>query len=77
MKILVTGASGLLGLNLSLQMHDKHEIIGVDRAKLANTPFNIIKADLLNLDALPKLSMNPSQMPSSTAPQTPLWTLVS
>ena len=55
MKILVTGASGLLGLNLSLQMHGTHEIIGVDRAKLANTPFDLIKLDLLDLGALPKL----------------------
>ncbi|MBT7188684.1 MAG: SDR family oxidoreductase [Anaerolineae bacterium] len=55
MKILVTGASGLLGLNLSLQMHGTHEIIGVDRSKLANTPFDLIKLDLLDADALPKL----------------------
>ena len=55
MKILVTGASGLLGLNLSLQMHGTHEIIGVDRAKLANTPFNLIKADLLDLDSIPHI----------------------
>ena len=55
MRILVTGASGLLGLNLSLQMQSKHTIIGVDRAKLANTPFDLIKADLLDSDVLPKL----------------------
>ncbi len=55
MKILVSGASGLLGLNLCLQMHTQHQIIGVDRAKLANTPFDLIKLDLLDLDALPKL----------------------
>ncbi len=55
MKILVTGASGLLGLNLSLQMHGTHEIIGVDRSKLAHTPFDLIKLDLLDSDNLPKL----------------------
>jgi len=55
MKILVTGASGLLGLNLSLRMHNKHHIIGVDRTKLGNTPFDLIKLDLLDWDALPKL----------------------
>ena len=55
MKILVTGASGLLGLNLGLQMHDKHEIVGVDRASLANTPFPLINADLLNTDAVPRI----------------------
>jgi dTDP-4-dehydrorhamnose reductase len=54
-KILVTGASGLLGLNLSLQMHDTHEIIGVDRSRLVNTPFDLIKLDLLDSDGLPKL----------------------
>jgi dTDP-4-dehydrorhamnose reductase len=48
MKILVTGASGLLGLNLSLMEIGAHSIVGVDRSKLAGTPFEIIKADLLD-----------------------------
>lgn len=47
MRILVTGASGLLGLNLSLGMAGTHPIVGVDRSKLAGTPFELIKADLL------------------------------
>jgi dTDP-4-dehydrorhamnose reductase len=47
MKILVTGASGLLGLNLSLGMIGTHTIVGVDRNKLSGTPFEIVKADLL------------------------------
>ena len=47
MKILVTGASGLLGINLSLQMNGTHTIVGVDRNKLTGTPFEIVKADLL------------------------------
>jgi len=55
MKILVTGASGLLGLNLSLQMHQTHNIIGVDRASLANTPFPLINADLLDADAIQRI----------------------
>jgi dTDP-4-dehydrorhamnose reductase len=55
MKILVTGASGLLGLNLGLQMVNAHEIIGVDRSKLAGTPFRLIKADLLDPDVEHKL----------------------
>jgi len=46
MKILVTGASGLLGLNLSLMEIGTHTIVGVDRAKLANTPFELIRAEL-------------------------------
>ena len=48
MKILVTGASGLLGLNLSLMAMESHSIVGVDRAKLASTPFELIKGDLLD-----------------------------
>jgi dTDP-4-dehydrorhamnose reductase len=48
MKILVTGASGLLGLNLSLLEMGMHSIVGVDRSRLAGTPFEIIKADLLD-----------------------------
>ena len=47
MKILVTGASGLLGLNLSLMMNEIHTIVGVDRNKLTGMPFEIVKADLL------------------------------
>jgi len=45
-RILVTGASGLLGLNLSLMETGTHTIVGVDRAKLANTPFELIRAEL-------------------------------
>ena len=55
MKILVTGASGLLGLNLSLLMHGAHEIVGVDRNKLIGTPFELIKADLLDDSAVNQL----------------------
>ena len=51
MKILVTGSSGLLGLNLSLGMIGAHTIVGVDRNKLADTPFEIVKADLLEAGA--------------------------
>ncbi len=46
MKILVTGASGLLGLNLALKMSETHTILGLDRGKLADTPFERIRADL-------------------------------
>ena len=52
MRILVTGASGLLGLNLSLQMAGTHTIIGVDREKLAGVPFELLKVDLLDVDAV-------------------------
>lgn len=48
MKILVTGASGLLGLNLALMGMEAHTIVGADRSRLAGTPFELIKADLLD-----------------------------
>jgi len=51
MRILVTGASGLLGLNLSLKMTETHTIVGVDRSKLASTPFKLVQADLLETGA--------------------------
>ena len=51
MRILVTGASGLLGLNLSLGMIGTHTIVGADRNKLSGTPFELVKADLLEPEA--------------------------
>ncbi len=47
-RLLVTGASGLLGLNLALIESGRHVIVGVDRSKLAGTPFELIRADLLD-----------------------------
>jgi dTDP-4-dehydrorhamnose reductase len=47
-KILITGASGLLGINLALETMDKHEIVAVDRSKLVSAPFRILRADLLD-----------------------------
>ncbi len=47
MRILITGASGLLGLNLALDAGRVHEVIGVDRNMLASAPFRVIGADLL------------------------------
>jgi len=52
MRILVTGASGLLGLNLSLAAQKSHQIIGVDRSKLVGVPFELINLDLLEEGAL-------------------------
>lgn len=52
MKILVTGVSGLLGINFSQEMMGTHEIIGVDRGKLVNAPFRVLKQDLLDADAV-------------------------
>jgi dTDP-4-dehydrorhamnose reductase len=47
MKILLTGVSGLLGINFAQEMMNEHEIIGVDRGKLTQAPFTVMKYDLL------------------------------
>lgn len=52
MRVLVTGSSGLLGLNLCLEAMNAHEVIGVDRAKLKSAPFQTIQADLLDEGAV-------------------------
>lgn len=52
MKLLLTGASGLLGINFLQEMMAAHEIIGVDRGKLVNAPVRIIKKDLFDADAV-------------------------
>lgn len=51
-RILVTGSSGLLGLNLMQEVMQAHDAIGVDRGKLINAPFKLIKADVLNPGSL-------------------------
>ncbi len=48
MRLLITGASGLLGLNLALDVGRLHDVVGVDRSTLASAPFPVIKADLLD-----------------------------
>jgi dTDP-4-dehydrorhamnose reductase len=46
-RILVTGASGLLGLNIGLQFHDQHEIIGVANGHpIKGIPFEMRTVDL-------------------------------
>ncbi len=55
MRILVTGASGLLGLNLSLEMSGTHAIVGIDRNKLTHPPFELIHADLLHAGTCSRL----------------------
>jgi dTDP-4-dehydrorhamnose reductase len=52
MKLLVTGASGLLGLNVALEAMAAHEVVAVDRGKLLNAPFKVLKADLLDVGAV-------------------------
>ncbi|MBC7878989.1 MAG: SDR family oxidoreductase [Anaerolineales bacterium] len=51
-RILITGVSGLLGINLAHETMNEHDIIGVDRSKLVNPPFKILKMDLLESDAV-------------------------
>jgi len=47
MRILVTGASGLLGLNLCLHLAEGHQIIGaLHSQKLVEPPFQTIEIDL-------------------------------
>lgn len=52
MKLLVTGANGLLGMNLSLEARRDHEVVGVDRGGLTSPPFPLIQADLLDAGAI-------------------------
>jgi dTDP-4-dehydrorhamnose reductase len=47
MKLLITGASGLLGINLALEAMREREVIGLDRGKLKSAPFPMVRADLL------------------------------
>ncbi len=47
-RILITGASGLLGLNLAQETMNTHDITAVDRGKLVNAPFKVLNGDLLN-----------------------------
>ncbi len=51
-RILITGASGLLGLNLAQETMNTHDITAVDRGKLINAPFKILNGDLLNTGTL-------------------------
>ena len=56
MRILVTGASGLLGLNLCLEKAKKHDVFGiVHQTRLANVPFTIIRQDLTRRESLSKI----------------------
>jgi dTDP-4-dehydrorhamnose reductase len=52
MNILLTGVSGLLGINFAQEMMNEHEIIGVDRGKLTQAPFTVMKHDLLEKGAV-------------------------
>jgi len=56
MRILVTGASGLLGLNTALEASQQHEVFGsVNENVIQNTAFTVIQSDLTDPGALEKL----------------------
>ena len=47
-RILVTGASGLLGLNFCCFFHKKYDVFGiVNTSKLAGLPFKTIRCNLI------------------------------
>jgi dTDP-4-dehydrorhamnose reductase len=60
-RLLITGASGLLGINLAMEAMREHEVIGVDRGKLKSAPFRVLKADILKTDEIDSIldSTNP------------------
>jgi dTDP-4-dehydrorhamnose reductase len=46
-RILITGASGLLGINVALQLSGKHQVTGVVYSQeLKDVPFDTLQADL-------------------------------
>jgi dTDP-4-dehydrorhamnose reductase len=48
MRILITGASGLLGLNLALEATQNHHVFGcVNQRSIQTDAFEVIQADLL------------------------------
>src|SRR5215212_2589950 len=51
-RLLITGASGLLGISLALEAMREIEVVGVDRGKLKSAPFQVIKADLFHKDVM-------------------------
>jgi len=55
MRILITGTSGLLGLNLALEARDTHQVIGADRCRMTGLPFDLICGDLLERGAVEHL----------------------
>jgi len=52
MRLLITGANGLLGINLAMEATREHEVIGVDRGKLKSAPFQVLRADILKMDEI-------------------------
>jgi len=56
MRILIPGASGLLGANLALGLAEDHTLFGVvNRTRLQTAKFQVLQADLLEPGALERL----------------------
>lgn len=55
MKLLITGASGLLGINLALEASHEHEVICIDRGRLKSAPFRVFRADFLQTNEVDSL----------------------
>lgn len=55
MRLLITGASGLLGLNMALRCAAAQQVTGVARGRLVGVPFDYRQADLTDFTALPAL----------------------
>ena len=56
MRILITGASGLLGLNTALETADQHTVFGqVNSNAIQTDAFTVLKADLLEPGAVERL----------------------
>jgi dTDP-4-dehydrorhamnose reductase len=56
MRILITGASGLLGLNLALETAAQHEVYGTAKDHLIHTDaFRVVQCDLLEPGAVERL----------------------
>jgi dTDP-4-dehydrorhamnose reductase len=56
MRILVTGASGLLGINLALEASKKHEVFGsVNKNVIQSTAFTVLQSDLTDPGALSRI----------------------
>jgi dTDP-4-dehydrorhamnose reductase len=54
-RVLITGASGLLGISLALEAMHEHDVLGVDRGKLKSAPFPVHVANLTRRDELASL----------------------
>lgn len=54
-RLLVTGASGLLGLNLAMQLKDAYQVIGVyNKKQMQQVPFDLIQGDFFIEGAVEK-----------------------